>query len=131
MKKIILGLSAILLLASFYKVKSLKGKWEYCGGNTNGKSEGAPTDYKLQRVYSANKFEAFLIEKGSKPEKYQAGDYKLVGDTCMETETYSAQTSTLTGKTLQYLYTIDQDTLKLIGTLPNGATVAEYWKKVK
>jgi len=122
---------AFLLLTSFQTVPNLKGTWIFQGGIYNGKKEGAPKEYTLQRKYLADKFDAFVIEKGEKTQKYQAGNYHLKKDTCLETETFSAQPSKMTGKTMRYHYLIRRDTLVLQGTLPTGMTVEEYWKKVK
>jgi hypothetical protein len=118
-----------LVMTSFNAANPLKGTWEYAGDIFNGKAEGAPTDYSLQRKYGSKSFESFLLEKGEKPHKYEAGDYTVTADTCSETQTYSSQDSQLIGVTVHYLYTIQNDTLTLTGTLPNGNKVVEYWKK--
>lgn len=131
MKKIATALVIILWFSFFDRATTLKGTWEFKGGIYSGKKEGAPKDYTLRRIYDADKFNAYLIEKGEQPKKYQTGNYQLRADTCMETETYSAQPSQLTGKHVKYLYTIHVDTLILQGTLPGGMLVQEYWKKVK
>jgi hypothetical protein len=120
-----------ILFESFSNKETLKGIWEFQGGVYNGKKEGATVEYVLQRKYNNQHYEAFLIEKGIKPEKYEAGDYILKGDTCIETETYSSQPSKLTGIPIPYLYTIHNDTLTLKATLPSGMRVEEYWKHVK
>ncbi len=119
----------IALVTSFKNVSTFNGTWEYAGDVFNGKTEGAPTEYTLQRKYSAKSYESFLLEKGEKPEKYEAGDYKLNADTCTETQTFSAQDSKLLNVQVKYQYTIQNDTLILSGTLPNGNTVKEFWKK--
>jgi hypothetical protein len=129
--KFIFLLVFILLGASFADKETLKGVWEFRGGIYNGKKEGAPTEFTLQRKYNTKHFEAFAIEKESKPEKYEAGDYILKGDTCIETETYSSRPSKLTGIPISYLYSIRNDTLTLKATLPTGMTVVEYWKRIK
>jgi hypothetical protein len=130
--RLILALLIILTCCSFIQaVNPLKGTWVFKGGIYNGKKEGAPTEYSLQRKYTANNFDAFLLEKGVKPEKYQSGKYRLKSDSCFETETYSAQPSKLTGITLKYRYSIRKDTLIFQGILPTGMVVTEYWKKVK
>ena len=121
----------ILLGASFADKETLKGVWEFQGGIYNGKKEGAPTEFTLKRKYNTKHFEAFAIEKKNKPEKYEAGDYILKGDTCIETETYSSRPSKLTGIPISYLYSIRNDTLTLKATLPTGMTVVEYWKRIK
>ncbi len=118
-------------LLSFQNAPGLTGTWIFQGGIYNGKKEGATKEYLLQRKYHLNNFDAYLLEKGQKPQKYQSGVYRLKQDTCLETETYSAQPSKLTGKTIRYHYLMRRDTLVLQGTLPTGMTVEEYWKKVK
>lgn len=129
MKKLCWALLVIVWLSSFNQGNSLKGIWEFQGGIYNGKKEGAPTEYTLQRKYQDDKFDAYLLEKGEQPQKYQSGNYQLESDTCLETETYSAQPSQLTGKTIKYHYSIRRDTLVLQGILPTGMTIEEYWKK--
>ena len=118
-----------LIMTSFNSANPLKGTWEYAGDVFNGKAEGAPTDYSLLRKYGSKSFESYLLEKGEKPHKYEAGDYTITADTCSETQTYSSQDSQLIGVTVHYLYVIKNDTLTLSGTLPNGNKVVEYWKK--
>lgn len=130
MKKLIVAV-IILGCCSFSAAPTLKGTWIFKGGIYNGKKEGAPIGYTLQRRYQAGKFDAYLIEKGEKTQKYQSGTYQLKNDTCLETETYSLQPSKLTGVTLHYHYIIRRDTLILQGTLPTGMMVEEYWKKTK
>lgn len=117
------------ILFAFQEVKTLKGTWIYAGDVFNGKVEGAPTDYILERKYSKDKFESFLLEKGEKPSKYEEGEYSINADTCYETQTYSAQESNLLNIKMKYNYTVVNDTLMLTGTLPNGKTVKEFWKK--
>jgi len=110
---------------------SLRGNWELVGGIYNGKKEGAPTAYALHRKYNENSYEAFAIEKGYEPEKFETGTYVLNGDTCVDTETFCTQPSKITNIPIHYLYTIKNDTLTLKGTLPTGMQVEEYWKKIK
>jgi hypothetical protein len=130
MKKLILPIIAVIF-CSWYQLPVLKGKWTFAGGIYNGKSETAPEGYILERRYDAAHFNAFALEKGQKPLKYQSGDYTLSTDSCLETETFSAQPSKLTGKTIRYHYQIRNDTLILSGTLPTGMVVEEYWKREK
>ena len=120
-----------LALLSFQQANSIEGTWEYAGDVFNGKAEGAPTEYTLQRKYTSKSYESFLLEKGEKPQKYEAGDYALNADTCLETQTFSLQESKLTGVTIHYIYSIKNDTLTLNGTLPSGATMKEFWKRSK
>jgi hypothetical protein len=134
MKSLVNILSAlflILLVSSFAGKQTLKGVWEFRGGIYNGKKEGAPVEYTLQRKYDKQHYEAFAIDSSNKPEKYEGGDYVLKGDTCVETETYSSQPSKLTGIPVAYIYTIRNDTLTLKATLPSGMVVEEYWRRKK
>lgn len=127
-------MSLILLVAifsSFQQPKTLKGTWQFCGGLFNGKPNPAPKDYTLQRKYTTTNYEAFLLEKGEKPFKYEAGNYKLVADTCLETQTFSAQPSQLKDITVHFAYTMRNDTLVLKATLPSGFIEEDYWKRVK
>ena len=122
----------ILLMACNSSNSSLKGKWQYAGGITNGKAEGATEGYQLQRTYTDNNFEAYMLEEGVEPEKYQTGDYKLKGDSCIETETFNMQPSLLTGVAVHYQYQLKGDTLILKGTLPtNKVQVEEHWTRIK
>jgi hypothetical protein len=130
-KLTVASLLIITCCSAFQAAPTLKGTWTFKGGIYNGKKEGAPTDYTLQRKYQSDKFDAFLLEKGEKPQKYQSGNYSLKKDTCAETETYSAQPSKMTGKMMKYHYTIRRDTLILQGILPTGMKVEEYWKRAK
>ena len=134
MKKLITASAAclILLMACNSSNSSLKGKWQYAGGITNGKAEGATKGYQLQRTYTDNNFEAYMLEEGVEPERYQAGDYTIKGDSCIETETFNMQPSQLTGVAVHYQYKLKGDTLILKGTLPtNKVQVEEHWVKIK
>jgi len=121
----------IVLFASCSNAGKVEGKWQYAGGTYNGKQEGGTEGYQLQRTYTSKNFEAFMIEGEGEPQKYQAGDYTLNGDSCMETETYSTQPSKLTGVTVHYHYQIKGDTLIFTGKLPTGIQVEERWTKLK
>lgn len=131
MKIILAALLVVIFASAFSMVQNLKGTWDYGGGIYNGKKEAAPTEYILERKYSKDHFDAFGIEPGSTPEKYEAGDYVLNGDTCIETETYSSQPSKLLNIPVHYLYEVRNDSLILKGTLPSGMTVEEYWIRKK
>lgn len=127
-------LLSIIVLSSFYPsepLKTLKGTWQYAGDVLNGKKEEVTDDLQLQRRYTDTDFTAYYIEKDSIPKKYESGAYKLVDDTCLETETWSGFPSKLLNITIHYHYVISNDTLILTGILPNGATTVDYWKKVK
>lgn len=116
---------------SFQPITSFKGNWQYLGGLYNGKKDNAPTEYTLQRRYDDAHYNAFALQNGYKPEKYEAGDYTIKGDTCIETETFSSQASKLKDIPVHYLFEIRNDTLIFKGTLPSGMVVEEYWKRVK
>ena len=133
MKRIILAFVAVVCigLISFTDVVSLKGTWQYNGGISNGKAEGPPKQYKLQRRYTDKSFTAFVLEKGNKPEKYEAGTYILKGDTCFETCTFNSQTPQAIGKTVAYIFSVKNGIIHLMATLPGGTVVDDQWKKIK
>jgi hypothetical protein len=130
MKKFVILVNAFVLCA-FQTAPSLKGTWQFVGGIYNGKKEGATTGYTLHRKYDATHYEAFAIEKGYKPQKYETGNYVLKGDTCIDKETFCSQPSRITNIPIHYLYTLKNDTLTLKGILPDGMRVVEYWKRIK
>ena len=109
--------------------KTLTGTYAYAGGIYNGKAEKASQGYTLQRTYSKATYTGLFIEKGEEVLIYEKGNYQLMQDTCLETQTYSSQPSKVTGVTLHYHYHFQHDTLTFTGILPNGTTVQEYWKK--
>lgn len=126
------ALCSVLAVFAFVSPSpQLKGKWRFAGGVYNGKAEGSTEDYQLQRVYTDKGFTAYILASGSKPEKYQAGKYALLGSRYTETETYSMQPSKLTNKAVQYQISKREDTLVLKGKLPTGMQVEEYWVRVK
>jgi len=121
----------VLFLSSFDQSKTLAGKWIYAGDIFNGKKEGGPADYILQRKYNDTSFTAYVIQKGYKTEEYETGNYSLTTDTCLETQTWCSQPSKLLNIVVHYHYSFNKDTLVLNGILPSGAIVEEYWKRVK
>jgi hypothetical protein len=122
----------ILFLSSFVQDSpTLNGTWAYVGDIFNGKKEGPPTLYTLQRKYSDAHFEAYVIQKGYLPVMYETGDYSLKTDTCFEVQTFSKQDSKLLNIPIHYHYAISNDTLILKGVLPDGEQVEEYWKRIK
>ncbi|HVW12673.1 MAG TPA: hypothetical protein VHB54_02555 [Mucilaginibacter sp.] len=131
MKRFFFAVLLILIASAFSAEKNLKGTWVYIGGIYNGKQEGAPTDYSLERKYKSDSFEAFGVEKGIKPQKYEAGNYQLKDDTCIEIQTYSSEPSKLLNIPVRYVYDIRNDSLILKGTLPTGMVVEEYWQRKK
>ena len=126
-----LAVIGALIVFCAFKRDNLKGIWQYCGGVYNGKQSEPPTAYQLQRHYKKDSYEAFMLEPGEEPFKYEAGNYSLKADTCLETQTFSAQPSQTLNITMHYGYTLNNDTLTFTGTLPNGRTVVEKWVKVK
>ena len=120
-----------VVLTSFQQPKTLKGTWQYCGGYLNGKFNPAPTAYSMQRNYTTTNYEAVMLEKGEKPYKYEAGEYKLVTDTCLETQRFSALPSQVKDITIHFAYTMRHDTLVLKATLPSGFIAEDYWKKMR
>jgi hypothetical protein len=129
-KKLSLPFLIIISLA-FSVSRSLKGTYEYAGGIYNGKPEKASAEYKLQRHYDKGSYEGKFIAAGEDTIVYEKGNYQLLPDTCLETQTFSSQPSKWLNTTLRYQYKISHDTLTFSGKLPNGTTVLEYWKKVK
>jgi hypothetical protein len=85
----------------------------------------------MQRTYTENSFEAFMIEGSAKPELYSSGIYEIKGDTLLITSKFSSRPSQNTDVLITYKYAIDQKKLTINGMLPNGMVVEEYWKKVK
>jgi len=130
--RIVIGLFlAIIILSSFHQIDNLVGTWQYAGDTTNGKKSPAPTEYSLQRNYTSSTYEGFVIEKGYEPQKYETGNYKLSGDSCLEIQTWCMQPSNLLNVAIHYHSHVVNDTLVLTGVLPNGTAVEEYWKKIK
>jgi hypothetical protein len=131
MKALAASILLLLFLSSLYQPKTLVGKWIYAGDIFNGKKEGGPTDYTLQRNYDAKGFTAYVLQKGYKTQKYETGTYALTNDTCLETQTWCAQDSKLLNIKVHYHYSFRKDTLVLSGILPDGANVEEYWKRIR
>jgi hypothetical protein len=130
MKQLTAAIS-IVLLCSFQKISTLRGTWEFRGGIYNGKKEDAPKGYVLHRKYDDQKYEALLLEKGAQPFRYEAGNYQLKDDTCIDTQTFSSEPSKITGIAVRYVYQVRSDTLILKATLPTGLKVEEYWRRAK
>lgn len=109
----------------------IKGTWQYDGGIYNGKARAASPEFKMQRTYSSDTYEAYVLDGGAEPQKYAAGNYKIKGDSLYLTGTFSSQPSQLTGRTQVYRFSIANDQLTIKGALPNGMIVEEYWKRMK
>lgn len=129
--KLFLIIPVALLVSSLQPSAALRGSWQYAGGVYNGKKEGAPDGYSLRRNYTDTSYQAFVIQEGYKPEKYEAGRYALDGDTCVDTETFCSQPSEITNIPIHYLYAVRNDTVIFKGVLPSGMRIEEYWKKIK
>jgi hypothetical protein len=125
--------SVLFLMVLFISCSktSFKGKWQYNGGIYDGTARPASADFKMQRSYTSDKYEAYMIDGENPPEKYGSGSYQVKNDTFYVTSEFSAQPSQLLGKTIAYTYKFETDTLTIKGTLPNGMKVEEYWQKVK
>jgi hypothetical protein len=120
-----------IIAASFQPAKTISGTFKFVGGIYNGKKEGPPAQFVLQRKYGPLHYEAFVLEKGYKPQKYETGNYTLKGDTCIDTETWCGQPSKITNIPIHYFCILKNDTLTLKGILPTGMHVEEYWKTIK
>lgn len=125
----IMGIIIILQIAC--SPNNLKGTWQYDGGIYDGKSRTASPDFKMQRTYNSNGYEAFMIEGEEQPDKYAAGKYEIKNDSLYLTSEYSSQPSQVIGKTIIYKFKIDNSKLTINGVLPNGMVVEEYWKRIK
>lgn len=122
-----------LCLTLFFgcSVNQLKGTWQYDGGIYNGKEQKVSPEFQMQRIYSADTYEAFVLEGDAKPELYNSGVYEIKGDSLRITSKFSSQPSQNTDVTISYKFKIDKDRLTTNGVLPNGMVVEEYWKRVK
>lgn len=123
--------AVLLFVCSCNSPSPVQGKWEYDGGLYNGKPKKADPDFRMQRTYTADSYEAYLIEPGAAPVKYGAGTYEIKADTFKVTSNYSSQPSQSLGKTLRYIFKVEGNRLTITGLLPNGMQVEEYWKKIE
>ncbi|HEY1025698.1 MAG TPA: lipoprotein [Sphingobacteriaceae bacterium] len=121
---------AILVVLSGCTSSPLTGTWQYDGGIYNEKSRAAAPDFRMQRTYSSDSYEAHVLEGNADPKKYAAGNYQIKNDSLYLTGTFSNQPSQLTGRTQVYQFTIADDKLTIKGVLPNGMQVEEYWIKL-
>ncbi len=134
MKKTTIGTSIfaiIILMQVGCSSNSFKGTWQYDGGIYDDKKQNASPDFKMQRTYTSDKYEAFILEEGAETKKYGSGKYEIKGDSFLVTSEYSLQPSQMVGKTIAYKFRLEKEKLTLNGTLPSGMKVEEYWKKVK
>lgn len=128
--KLLTILFGIIIISSCSK-NPIIGTWQYDGGLYNGREQKASPDFQMQRTYTENTFEAFLIEGSAEPELYNSGIFVIKNDTLLITSKFSSRPSQNTDVTIIYKYVIDQNRLTIKGVLPNGMIVEEYWKKVK
>lgn len=120
-----------LVIFSSCNNSPFKGTWQYDGGVYNGKSQKASLEFQMNRIYSENSYEAFMLEGNNPPDLYNSGIYEIKGDSVYITSTFSSRPSQNTDVTIAYKFVVDQDKLTLNGILPNGMIVEEYWKRVK
>ncbi len=120
-----------LILITGCSSNPLEGTWQYDGGKYNGKAQKASPDFKMQRTYTSDTYEAFLLEGEAEPELYSSGIFEIKADSLLITGKFSSQPSQNTDITIPYKYSIDNGRLTTSGVLPNGMVVEEYWKKVK
>jgi hypothetical protein len=99
------------------------GTWQYDGGLYNGREQKASLDFQMQRTYTENTFEAYLLEGSAKPELYSSGLYEIKNDSLMITSKFSSRPSQNTDQTIIYNFVIDQNSLTIKGVLPNGMVV--------
>ena len=128
--KLLTILFGIIIISSCSK-NPIIGTWQYDGGLYNGREQKASPDFQMQRTYTENTFEAFLIEGSAEPELYNSGIFVIKNDTLLITSKFSSRPSQNTDVTIIYKYVIDQNRLTIKGVLPSGMIVEEYWKKVK
>jgi hypothetical protein len=120
---------SLVILTSCSK-NPLNGTWQYDGGVYNGREQKASSDFKMQRTYKENTYEAYMIEGSIKPELYNSGIYEVRGDTLLITSKFSSRPSQNTDLTINYKFNIKKEKLTINGVLPNGMIVEEYWKRV-
>lgn len=107
----------------------LEGTWQYDGGVYNGRQQKASPNFKMQRTYSANSYEAYKIEGESNKELYNSGVYEIHADTLSIISKFSSRPSQNTDLIINYTFKINGDKLTINGILPNGMIVEEYWIK--
>lgn len=120
-----------LILIAGCSENQLKGTWQYDGGVYNEKEQKASPEFQMQRTYTSDAYEAFVLEGDAEPELYNSGVYEIEGDSLHITSKFSSQPSQNTDVTISYKFKVDKDRLTTNGVLPNGMVVEEYWKKVK
>lgn len=125
-----LNLLVLLLFSLSSCTKNpLEGTWQYDGGVYNGRQQKASPNFKMQRTYSANSYEAYKIEGESNKELYNSGVYEIHADTLSIISKFSSRPSQNTDLIINYTFKINGDKLTINGILPNGMIVEEYWIK--
>lgn len=109
----------------------VEGKWQYDGGVYNGKARKAATEFLMQRTYTSDSYEAYLLEGEAAPELYNSGSYEIKEDSILITSKFSSQPSQNDNVTIAYKLKTEGDKMTTSGVLPNGMIVEEYWKRVK
>ncbi len=109
---------------------AVEGKWQYDGGVYNGKARNAATEFLMQRTYTSDTYEAYLLEGQAEPELYNSGSYEIKGDSILITSIFSSQPSQNDNVTITYKFKTEGDKMITSGVLPNGMVVEEHWKKV-
>ncbi len=130
-RALLVGTLLILAIAGCSSDTSLKGTWQYDGGIYNGTPRVASPEMVMQRIYTANSYEAFVTNPDGTKTKYGAGSYEFKGDSVQFTSKFSNQPSQLLNKAQRYAYKFEGARFITSGVLPNGMVVEEYWKKVK
>ena len=72
--KYLLDISSFLCCLIIFSSSSnspFKGTWQYDGGVYNGKSQKASLEFQMHRIYTANSYEAFLLEGNNPPNLYK------------------------------------------------------------
>jgi len=127
--KSLTGLCFILIAGC--SSNAVEGKWQYNGGVYNGKARNAATEFLMQRTYTSDTYEAYLLEGQEDPELYNSGSYEIKGDSILITSKFSSQPSQNDNVTITYKFKTEGDKMTTSGVLPNGMVVEEYWKKVR
>ena len=123
------GICLILVIGC--SSSEVEGKWQYDGGIYNGKPRKAATEFLMQRTYTADSYEAYLLEGQAAPELYNSGSYEIKGDSILITSKFSSQPSQNDNITITYKFTSEGNKMTTSGVLPNGMVVEEYWKKLE
>jgi hypothetical protein len=131
--KNLFNISLVLFCIVFHSSCSnnlIKGTWQYDGGVYNGRSQKASVEFQMNRIYTSDSYEAFMLEGNNPPELYNSGIYEIKGDSIFITSKFSSRPSQNTDVTIAYKFSVHQNKLTLYGILPNGMIVEEYWKRV-